>query len=573
MRVIKHWQAATPAAVGALALLAAAALLLPGRLWSALGRMVVGHWLVLLLAVAGATGLAVGWVLWRRSRLAGESSAAPVPPQRPLRPLPTWMIVAGALVVAGITWAAVWALQATVPAGVGTPLEAAQLRVETIRTGLSVGAGAGAAAALLLALRRQQVTERTQQATEYDAGEKRVTELYVKAAEQLGSDKAPVRLAGLYALERLAQDNPVHRQSIVEVVCAYLRMPYIPPAGKRSAEDASNTAGPDQLTQPDPREERQVRLAAQRILARHLRPTTPDDTPSSAYWTGMTVDLTEATLVDADFANCVLNDARFGEARFIGDTLFNSATFNGTAWFGRATFAGLAGFNGAMFNSAAWFGRATFTGEARFDTATFNSIATFGEVAFSDVAVFDRATFTGDAQFDGATVAGLTRFDGATFSSTAWFTAVQFARLARFDGTTFAGKVSFDGAKFTDSARFNRATFTSDASFDGARFGATARFAGTVIGSGGYNRVGGATFHGMASFLGTKFSGNALFGGVKFIGGALFFRSTFEKRLSFDGAVAGDGNHDDGEWPSGWKVDLGTRRVVRVPVDATPEPE
>ncbi|WJK38927.1 pentapeptide repeat-containing protein [Solwaraspora sp. WMMA2056] len=449
--MIKHWKAATPAAAGAAALLAAAVVLLPGRLWSTLGRLIGGHWLVLLLAVGGVTGLAVGGVLWRRSQPAAESSAAPVPPQRPLRPLPTWIIPVGALVVAGITWAAVWGLQSTVPAGVGTPLQRAQLRVETIRTGLSVGAGVGAAAALLLALRRQQVTERTQQATEYDAGEKRVTELYVKAAEQLGSDKAPVRLAGLYALERLAQDNPVHRQSIVEVICAYLRMPYTPPAEKQTDQNAAEPTagqGPDAPTQPDPREERQVRLAAQRILARHLRPTTPDGTPSPTYWKGVVVDLTEATLLNADFAGCVLNDARFGDATFNGDTLFNSATFNGTAWFGRATFAGLAGFNGAMFSSAAWFGRAAFTGEARFDTATFSDNATFGEVAFTDVAVFGKATFTGHARFD---------------------------------------------------------------------------------------------------------------------------RAVFERWVVFAGASVGDGKRNGDMWPDGWRVDLDTRRVVRVPVEVKPE--
>ncbi|MFI6782104.1 hypothetical protein [Micromonospora sp. NPDC050276] len=52
--------------------------------------------------------------------------------------------------------------------------------MESVRTGLTIGASVTAAFALLLAFRRQQLAERTQQATEYDAGEKRVTELYVK---------------------------------------------------------------------------------------------------------------------------------------------------------------------------------------------------------------------------------------------------------------------------------------------------------------------------------------------------------------------------------------------------------
>ncbi|WP_157528150.1 hypothetical protein [Nocardia sp. NRRL S-836] len=77
-------------------------------------------------------------------------------------------------------------------------------RLDTVRTGLAVAAGIGALIILALALRRQQ-------ATEHDATERRLTELYVKAVEQLGSDKAAVRHGGLYALERVAQDNPGHR--------------------------------------------------------------------------------------------------------------------------------------------------------------------------------------------------------------------------------------------------------------------------------------------------------------------------------------------------------------------------
>ncbi len=77
----------------------------------------------------------------------------------------------------------------------------AQDRLDTVRTGLAIGAGIGALITLALALRRQQ-------ATEHDATERRLTELYVKAVDQLGSDKPAVRQGGLYALERVAQDNP-----------------------------------------------------------------------------------------------------------------------------------------------------------------------------------------------------------------------------------------------------------------------------------------------------------------------------------------------------------------------------
>jgi len=78
----------------------------------------------------------------------------------------------------------------------------------------------------MLAFRRQHHQEIATLLTDQDAAQRRITELYTKAVEQLGSDKAPVRLGGLYALERLGQDNPSQRQTIVNVICAYLRMPF-----------------------------------------------------------------------------------------------------------------------------------------------------------------------------------------------------------------------------------------------------------------------------------------------------------------------------------------------------------
>jgi len=103
--------------------------------------------------------------------------------------------------------------------GVWTPIpqrvsDPDQLRLDRIKTGLTVAAGLAAGVTLLMALRRQAWSERAQRFAESDALEQRTTALYVAAAEQLGSGKAAVRLAGLYALERLGQDNPKLRQTV-----------------------------------------------------------------------------------------------------------------------------------------------------------------------------------------------------------------------------------------------------------------------------------------------------------------------------------------------------------------------
>jgi hypothetical protein len=107
--------------------------------------------------------------------------------------------------------------------------QGAQVQLDVIRTAGTLVIGTGGAVALLLTARRQRYTELTLVHTNRDATERRITELYTKAAGQLGSDKAPVRLAGLHALERLAQNTLEQRQTIMDVICAYLCMPYIPP--------------------------------------------------------------------------------------------------------------------------------------------------------------------------------------------------------------------------------------------------------------------------------------------------------------------------------------------------------
>jgi hypothetical protein len=109
--------------------------------------------------------------------------------------LSTRAIWAGALVLAVVAAGSVWLLLANFGHDTNSN------RLEVIKTAGSIVIGTGGAAALLLTARRQRFVE-------LDGTERRITDLQTKAAELLGSDQAAVRLAGLYALERLAQDNP-----------------------------------------------------------------------------------------------------------------------------------------------------------------------------------------------------------------------------------------------------------------------------------------------------------------------------------------------------------------------------
>lgn len=339
----------------------------------------------------------------------------------------------------GATFAVAAAIAITTPwlfheAGEATRGTArANARIEAVRTGLAAGAGAGAAAGLLLAFRRQHHHEHISALADLDATEKRITDLYTKAADQLGSGQAAVRLAGLYALERVAQNNLSMRQTIVDVICAYLRMPYTPPepadtSSPRAdairnhhrdyhATKAHRPLPPvDAAPAADPHGEKQVRLTAQRILIKHLRPDA-EDVPAAqrTFWARTNIDLIGATLIDFDFEGCVVVNAGFAGAKFFGPARFPDAKFAFDAWFPGAEFADRACFVDAKFSGPAVFEGAVFSGPAEFEGAEFLSFsAGFEDATFSGDAVFEGTKFTDGAEFHGAIFSGDVRFEGAS---------------------------------------------------------------------------------------------------------------------------------------------------------------
>jgi hypothetical protein len=332
----------------------------------------------------------------------------------PGRPMSTRTIAVGsALVVVGgalIVTALVYFY------GHGTDQDRAKL--DLVRTAGTLVALIGGFITLLLAALRQRSTELTLEhqrevaaTAAQDAIEQRITELYSRAVEQLGSDKAPVRLGGLYALERLAQNELPQRQTIVDVICAYLRMPYTPPEDQSSA---ANIRTELYSLHEERRQELQVRLAAQRILAAHLRSDTTNN-----FWTDMNLDLTGAHIHGLfDLTNCRIRWAQFRGARFTGNAVFAQAEFTGDANFSEAQFAIDVSFDRAFFAGAASFEKAWISADASFHKTHFSGIAGFHSASFRGAALFYGATFSGVAWLGKAQFSGFVGFDGARARST-----------------------------------------------------------------------------------------------------------------------------------------------------------
>ena len=456
---------------------------------------------------------------------------------RPLKLLPWWAAALGVAAVAvSIVTTTLWLLSIA--------RQNSSLRFEAIKIGLSVGAGIGAGFALVLSFRRQWLSERSQAHTEnvargsaYDAEQRRITELYGRAVEQLGHERAAVRLGGLYSLERLAQDEPGHRQTVIGVVCAYLRMPFElapeipdPQPDNKTEPDSENTYldkifGHSSVSaDAESLKEFQVRMTAQRLLARHLMIEPPDTNPRrpgelpDTYWQEITIDLSGALLINLDFSKCRIRSIDFRGASFRGHTNFQDAQLDSKISFLGAEFDGEAWFKGTQFNAHAGFHGVHFGGNAWFQGAQFRATASFRRARFSSVAGFGDAEFTKDVSFDGAQFNEDGGFRGARFSRSSGFRGVQFFKAAVFRGTHFNGDARFDLARFGGDARFNN-----------------------------------SEFHAAATFKGVEFQKNAAFQGAQFIGDAQFDGTRFCNPVKFGHAHAKvTGEH---VWPDGWRLE------------------
>ena len=220
-------------------------------------------------------------------------------------------------------------------------------RLNVIKIALSVVAGVGGVVALVVAYRKQRIGE----VVEARERVKVLNERFASACSQIGHEKATVRLAGIYAMASLADEWLEQRQVCIEVLCAYLRIPYEPALDSPWYHD----------------EESEVRLSITRVISDHLRPGAP------VSWQGHEFNLVRAVLRSADFADIQVTGGRvlFSLARFPGGwaSFDGMHVSGGEVWFGGVEFGGAK----VSFDNAEFSG-----GRVQFDGTEFNG----GEVTF-----------------------------------------------------------------------------------------------------------------------------------------------------------------------------------------------
>ena len=264
-------------------------------------------------------------------------------------------------------------------------------------------------------------------------------ERYTKAVEQLGDEKSPIRMGGVYTLVGLVdewlEDESIEKyedrlkegQVIVNNLCAYIRSPFtLASHYNELSEDAPSLEG----IYKDKKEEfyvdkaildseADVRLSI--IKEIHDRIQDPDKNTPGA-WSGFEYDFSGSTFFyPIDLTNSYYaKPINFTGSTYQGWADFTDSTYKALAYFGGSTYQAWAYFSRSTYQDVADFSRSTYQGWAYFSRSTYQDVADFGGSTYQGWADFSRSTYQW-ANFSDSTYENETDFSGSIFYQETYF--------------------------------------------------------------------------------------------------------------------------------------------------------
>ena len=343
-------------------------------------------------------------------------------------------------------------------------------------------------------------------------------ERYTKAVEQLGDEKAPIRMGGVYTLvglvdewleeENLSEPERLKEgQVIINNLCAYIRSPFTlashydelskdNPISEGVYKDNQQEFYTDKA---EFKAETDVRLSIMKEI--HDRLQNPEINTQGA-WSDFEYDFSGSTFFyPVDLTKSYYKKpVNFSDSTYQGEANFSDSTYQGRANFSDSTYQGEANFSDSTYQGEADFSRSTYQGEADFRESTYEK-----NVIFS---TFDsRSTYEGWAGFSGSTYQGEAGFSGSTYTGWADFGESTYEKNVIF--STFASRSTYEGGAY-----FSGSTYQGEAYFSGSTYQGEAYFSGsTYQGEADFTR---STYTGWAYFSRSIFYNETYFGKDKY---------------------------------------------------------
>jgi hypothetical protein len=237
-------------------------------------------------------------------------------------------------------------------------------RSEAVRTGALCGGAVVALYALWLNDRRRRIEEDRH---EFE-GVKVADERFARSVELLGNEADQVRVGALHSLVWLAGSTPRYKQTVLDILCAYLRRPFEHPEWHDDPEVAA-------AIDPEADREREVRLTAQRLIT-DLLPWGENPDPRRYH-----LDLSGARLEQFRLEGRRIGRLIARGARFHGITALGLLEATKPVLFTDASFEGRLDLREARLDGGLSFQRTRFRGEVALDGAAVNTFLNISTTA------------------------------------------------------------------------------------------------------------------------------------------------------------------------------------------------
>ena len=308
---------------------------------------------------------------------------------------------------------------------------------------------------------RKQIKKQQQQfeANAFKERKAERRERYTKAVEQLGDEKAPIRMGGVYTLvglvdewleeENLSEPERLKEgQVIINNLCAYIRSPFTLAARyDELSEDNPSSDGiykdNQQKFYADKAEfkaEADVRHSI--IKEIHDRLKGPGGKDPGA-WSDFEYDFSGSIF----FYPVDLTTSYYKEP-----VTFRDSTYQGRAYFGGSIYRERANFRNSIYQGQADFSGSTYQGWTSFRNSTYQKGVLFGGSTYQDSVLLGGSTYQDSADFSQSTYKKQAIFNGSTYQSKAYFNDSIYQGKAIFNCSTYQGEAVFSGSIFYSDA-------------------------------------------------------------------------------------------------------------------------
>ena len=394
-------------------------------------------------------------------------------------------------------------------------------------------------------------------------------ERYTKAVEQLGDEKAPIRMGGVYTLvglvdewleEKSLSDDERFKegQVIINNLCAYIRSPFT--LASHYDELSQDSPTPEGIYK-DKKEEFYIDKAILDSEA-DVRLSIINQIHKNIQW--IPKNSTEKFSIDNKFNENKIYKGSWSifEYNFSGSVFFYDINFSKSYWENKLDVSNskfllnpkekenskISYFSESIYNQAAYFRNCLHKRGVEFNNSVYKGEVDFGESSYDGYAAFNDSTYYKPANLDFSVYNHGFLANHSTYHNSVYFHDSIYKNIAAFNNSKYYKEANFSNSIYLKTSSFTHSTYEAKSEFhdsiyyEPVIFGEYTTYNGKVDFSNSIYHsevlIGASLYKALADFRNSMYIDKADFSYSAFHGSHYFDGSVFYKALDLRGSVS-----------------------------------